>query len=55
MRPTLESAAEVQIRPAADSELQSAIRLILATAGGHPDEMQVREIRAHNALLPAPA
>ncbi|HEV8379078.1 MAG TPA: GNAT family N-acetyltransferase [Tepidisphaeraceae bacterium] len=43
LRPPLEVAAEVQIRPAHDSELQSAVRLILATASGHPDEMQVRE------------
>ena len=39
----MEAAGEVQIRPARDSELQSAVRLILATTGGHPDEMQVRE------------
>jgi len=36
-------AVGVQVRPAHDSELQSAVRLILATASGHPDEMQVRE------------
>jgi len=34
---------EAAVRPAHDSELQSAVRLILATASGHPDEMQVRE------------
>src|SRR6266568_1264848 len=43
LRPPLEVAVDVQIRPAHDSELQSAIRLILATASGHPDEMQARE------------
>lgn len=43
LRPPLEAVGQVQIRPAHDSELQAAVRLILATAGGHPDEMQVRE------------
>jgi mycothiol synthase len=43
LRPPIEVAVEVSIRPAHDSELQSAVRLILATSGGHPDEMQVRE------------
>ena len=43
LRPGLEAAGQVQIRPAHDSELQSAVRLILATSGGHPDEMQVKE------------
>jgi len=43
LRPPLEVAVDVQVRPAHDSELQSAVRLILATASGHPDEMQVRE------------
>jgi len=43
LRPPLEAAVDVQIRPAHDSELQTAVRLILATASGHPDEMQVRE------------
>src|SRR5207244_12100684 len=42
-RPGLEGAGQVQIRPAHDSELQSAVRLILATSGGHPDEMQVKD------------
>jgi mycothiol synthase len=43
LRPPLEAAVDVQIRPALDSELQNAVRLILATSAGHPDEMQVRE------------
>jgi mycothiol synthase len=38
-----EASGAVQIRPANDSELQSAVRLILASTSGHPDEMQVRE------------
>ncbi|HEV8607214.1 MAG TPA: GNAT family N-acetyltransferase [Tepidisphaeraceae bacterium] len=43
LRPPLEVAVGVQIRPANDSELQPAVKLILGTSSGHADEMQVRE------------
>lgn len=39
----MELSVGAQVRPAHEGELQAAIRIILANASGHADEMQVRE------------
>jgi mycothiol synthase len=43
VRAPLELSVGAAIRPASDSELQPAVRLIVGNSSGHADEMQVRE------------